>query len=87
MKEQEMIVNHNGFFDDLGTLNSKQLRQKGSISFLSKKQRIQMELARIDQREEALKAARAKKQADLELIEDEEDDFRVKISASDYKLL
>ena len=46
-----------------------------------------MELARINEREEKLQLAKAKKEADLELVNDEQDDFRVKISLADFELL
>ena len=48
---------------------------------------MEMQLARIAEREEKLQAARAKKEADLALLDDEQDDFKVKISLADYELL
>ena len=48
---------------------------------------MEMQLARITEREEKLQAARAKKEADLALLDDEQDDFKVKISLADYELL
>jgi hypothetical protein len=82
-----MIDNKDGFFDNLDLLNSKELKKSSSISFLSKKQRLEAELARINEREQKLILARAKKQADLELLRDEKDDFKVKISLADYEIL
>ena len=48
---------------------------------------MEMQLARIAEREQKLQAARAKKEADLALLDDEQDDFKVKISLGDYELL
>ncbi len=46
-----------------------------------------MELARIEEREEKIALSKAKKQADLQLLDDEEDDFKVKISLQDFDIL
>ena len=46
-----------------------------------------MELARIEEREEKIALSKAKKQADLLLLDDEADDFRVKISMEDFEIL
>lgn len=54
---------------------------------MTKKQKLESELARLNEREEKLQLAKAKKEADLELANDEQDDFRVKISLSDYEML
>ena len=82
-----MVVNRNGFFDDLEPLAGKELRKHGGISFQSKKQRLEVELARIEEREEKIALSKAKKQADLQLLDDEADDFRVKISMEDFEIL
>ncbi len=80
-----MIPNRNGFFDNLEPLSVKELKKKGSINFLSKKEKMELQLARINEREEKLKIAKQKKEADLALLDDEEDDdCRVKISLADY---
>ena len=82
-----MIPNKNGFFDNLEVLSAKELRKKGSINFLSKRERAQFELDRIIEREQKLQLAKAKKEADLQLLEDENDDFKVKISLADFEVL
>jgi glycine cleavage system pyridoxal-binding protein P len=48
---------------------------------------MEMELARIEEREEKIALSKAKKQADLQLLDDEEDDFKVKISLQDFDIL
>ena len=82
-----MVQNRNGFFDNLEMLSSKELRKKGSISFLSKRERAQFQLERILEREQKLQLAKAKKEADLQLLDDEADDFKVKISLADFEVL
>ena len=82
-----MMPNRNGFFDGLEPLSSKELRKHGGISFQSKKQRMEMQLARINEREEKLRLSKAKKEADLQLLDDEADDFKVKISLEDFEIL
>ena len=54
---------------------------------MTKRQKIEFELQRLNEREEKLQLAKAKKEADLELLEEEKDNFRVKISLADYELL
>jgi len=75
-----MVPNRNGFFDNLEQLSAKEMRRKGSISFLSKKDKLQFELERINEREEKLQLSKRKKMADLALADDEEEGFKVKIS-------
>ena len=82
-----MIPNRNVFFDNLEVLSAKELRKKGSINFLSKRERTQFELDRILEREQKLQLAKAKKEADLQLLDDEADDFKVKISLADFEVL
>ena len=48
---------------------------------------MEFELQRITEREQKLQQARAKKEADLELLNDEADDFKVKISLADFEIL
>ena len=48
---------------------------------------MQFELARINEREQKLQLSKAKKEADLQLLDDEGDDFKVKISLADYEVL
>ena len=82
-----MIPNVGGFFDNLEHLTAQELRKKGSIRFLSKREKMQFELERINERQRKLEMSKAKKEADLQLLDDEQDDFRVKISLSDFELL
>ena len=79
-----MIPNKGGFFDNLVPLNVKELKQKGSVNFLTKKEKLQFELERLNEREEKLRLAKMKKEADLALADDEQDNFKVKISVSDF---
>ena len=46
-----------------------------------------MELKRINERQQKLDLAKAKKEADLQLLDDEQDDFRVKVSLGDFEIL
>ena len=87
LPKQQMVQNRNGFFDNLKMLSTKELRKKGSISFLSKRERTQFQLERILEREQKLQLAKAKKEADLQLLDDEADDFKVKISLADFEIL
>ena len=48
---------------------------------------MQLELDRINEREEKLLLAKRKKEADLELLDDEQDNFQVKISLQDFEVL
>ena len=56
-----MVSNRDGFFDDLDLLPPKELKKNASISFLSKRQRLEAELVRINERDQKLQLARAKK--------------------------
>ena len=49
-REQQMIADPSGFFDNLEPLSVADLRRKGSVSFLTKRTRMEMELARINER-------------------------------------
>ena len=73
-------------------LGLKEQKKGGGISFMSKKQRLELQLARLDEREQKLKETREKKMADLLLLgnEDSEEEglgFKYKISPQDYALL
>ena len=48
---------------------------------------MENQLALINERERKLQLAKAKKEADLQLLDDEADDFKVKISIEDYEIL
>ena len=54
---------------------------------MTKRQKMEFELQRLNEREEKLQLAKAKKEADLLLLEEEKDNFRVKISLADYEIL
>ena len=82
-----MIPNRGGFFDNLEPLTVKEMKRKGSINFLTKKEKLQFELERIKEREERLQLAKRKKEADLALADDEQDNFKVKISMEDWEIL
>ena len=79
-----MIPNKGGFFDNLEPLSIIELKRKGSVNFLTKKEKLQFELERLNEREEKLRLAKMKKEADLALADDEQDNFKVKISVSDF---
>ena len=49
-----MIDNSDGFFDNLTPLTAKEMKKKGSVNFLSKKQQLEIQLARINEREQKL---------------------------------
>ena len=85
--QQMMIPNKGGFFDNLEPLSVKEMKRKGSINFLTKKEKLQFELERIKEREERLQIAKRKKEADLALADDEQDNFKVKISMEDWEIL
>lgn len=48
---------------------------------------MQFELERLKEREEKLQLAKRKKEADLALADDEQDNFQVKISTQDWEIL
>ena len=85
--QQIMIPNKGGFFDNLEPLSVKEMKRKGSINFLTKKEKLQFELERLKEREERLQIAKRKKEADLALADDEQDNFKVKISMEDWEIL
>ena len=82
-----MVPNPNGFFDNLEELPAHELKKGCSISFLSKRERLANQLRRLEERQQKLEVLKLKKAADLELISDDEDDFRVKISQKDFEIL
>ena len=45
-----MFENRNGFFDNLDELSVKQLKKNGDISFMSKKEKLELQLQRIKDR-------------------------------------
>ena len=82
-----MVPNPDGFFDNLEELPKAELKKGGSISFLSKRERLANQLRRLEERQHKLEVLKLKKEADLELASDGEDDFRVKISQKDFEIL
>ena len=48
---------------------------------------MENQLRLLDERQNKLEVLRLKKQTELELVSDEEDDYRVKISQKDYEIL
>ena len=57
------------------------MKQKGSISFENKKEKALRYLQQLKERENKLKQAVQKTEADIQFIDDEDDQFQVKISA------
>jgi LAS superfamily LD-carboxypeptidase LdcB len=85
-----MVPNHNGFVNNLPELSAKELKKGGGVSFLSKRERLEMQLERLEEKKNKLELAKQKKQADLMLMEDEDSDedfFKYRISSKDYDLL
>jgi hypothetical protein len=85
-----MVPNHNGFVNNLPELSAKELKKGGGVSFLSKRERLEMQLERLEEKKNKLELAKQKKQADLMLMEDENSDeefFNYKINSKDYELL
>ena len=81
------IPDQGGLLANSQLLDPKDLKKRNSVSnsLLSKRTRMMMELQRMQEREEKLKEATAKKMADLEAYNSEDDDFTsVKISLEDY---
>ena len=56
-----MVPVREGFFDNLEPLTGKEARGRGSISFLSKKDRVQQEIEVMRQRQEKADALLRKK--------------------------
>jgi hypothetical protein len=83
-----LIENKNGFFDDLPALGVKELKRQGGVSFLSKRQRLEYDMQRLEQRQQKLELAKLRKQEALENIDDDDGlDMKVKVSMKDYDLL
>ena len=86
---QPTIPNHNGFFDNLPPLSASELRKgKGfKLNLLTKRQRKEQQLARLEEQEQRLAAARVKKQAELDDLEDEEDGVRLRVTKAEFDLI
>ena len=85
-----MVPGNNGFCDSLPELTANEHKHGGSISFLTKKQRLEMQLNRLEEQQKKIELARQKRQADLMLLEDEnsdEDFFQYKITHKDWEIL
>ena len=85
-----MIPNNNGFMNNLPELSAKEMKKGGAVSFLNKRQRLELQLERLEEKKNRLELSKQKKQADLMLMDDEnsdEDFFKYKISAKDFGLL
>ena len=83
-----MMPAPNGFFDNLEELPTQELKKGGRISFLSKRERLENQLRRLEERQHKLEVLKLKKEADIELAsDDDEDNFRVKISQKDFEIL
>ncbi len=71
-------------------MNGKQQKGGHKLSFLTKKQKLELQLQRIEHRQQQLEASKQQKQADLMNAGNENEDanlFSYKISAKDYDLL
>lgn len=83
-----MVNDPTGFLRRMQPLSAKEMRKKGAgINFLTKREKTEMQLARLQEKEEKLQVAKRKKEADLQLLNDEDDGFRVKISLADNDVL
>ena len=83
-----MIDDPNGFFSRIQPLSAKEMRKRGGcINPLSKREKAQIALERILEKEEKLKLAKQKKEADLLLLNDEDECFKVRISLADFEVL
>ena len=92
MAEMKMIPKREGFFEKLEPLEGKKARKKGSLNFISKKEKVEQQLAILKQRQEQAQAQMRRKEAQLQLLAEEEEegdglDFKVKVSMRDYELL
>ena len=54
---------------------------------MTKRERTEIQIARLKEKEEKLQVMKRKKEADLELLDDEDDGFRVKVSLADHNVL
>ena len=83
------IPNHNGFFDNLPPLSSSELRKGNGfkLNLLTKKQRKQQQLERLEEQEQRIAASKAKKQAELDDLEDEEDGIRLQVTKAEFDLI
>ena len=64
--------------------------RKGSgfkINLLTKRQKKEQQMARIEEQELRIAEAKAKKQAELDSLEDEDDGFKIRVSKAEYDLL
>ena len=53
-----MIPNNNGFVNNLPELSGKELKKGGGISFLNKKQKLEMQLERLEDKKNRIELAK-----------------------------
>ena len=85
-----MIPNNNNFVNDLPELSAKDLKKGGGISFLTKRERLELQLNRLDDKQKKIDDLKQKKQADLLLLDGENSDddfFQYKINHRDWEIL
>ena len=85
-----MIQGPAGFFDGIAPLSGKELKRGGGVSFLSKRDRLQMQIDRLEEKMKEAETLKQKKQADLMLLDGEDSDedfFKYKVSAKDMAIL
>ena len=54
---------------------------------MTKRERTEIQIARLNEKEEKLQVMKRKKEADLQLLDDEDNGFRVKVSLADNDVL
>ena len=83
-----MIDDPNGFFGRMQPLSAKEMRQRGcQINPMTKREKAELALKRIQEKEEKLQLAKQKREADLLLLNDEDDGFKVRVSMADFEVL
>ena len=69
-----MVPENNGFCENLPQLTAKQLSKRTGISFLSKKERLTLQMNRLEEKQKELELSKQKKQAQLMLMKDDNSD-------------
>lgn len=83
-----MVKDPNGFFMKMQPLSAKEIRKRGGyINPMTKREKAEMALERLQEKEEKIQLAKQKKQADLLLLNDQDDGFKVRVSMADYEVL
>ena len=62
-------------------------KRGGNINPLTKREKVEIALERIKEKEAKLALSKQKKEADLLLINDEDDGFKVRVSLADFEVL